>query len=37
MEEVQSPEFLLNLKRNIRQAEKEVKDYEKMLQQLHHE
>lgn len=37
LEEVQSPEFLLNLKRNIRQAEKEVKDYEKMLLQLHHE
>ena len=37
LEEVQSPEFLLNLKRNIRQAEKEVKDYEKMLMQMHHE
>jgi hypothetical protein len=37
LEEVQSPEFLLNLKRNIRQAEKDVKDYEKMLMQLHHE
>jgi len=25
----------LNLKKNIRNAEKDIKDYEKMLQQLH--
>ncbi len=25
----------MNLKKNIRNAEKEIKDYEKMLQQLH--
>jgi hypothetical protein len=31
LEEVQSPEFLVGLKRNIRNAEKEVRDYEKML------
>ena len=35
LEEVQSPDFLINLKKNIRNAEKEIKDYEKLLQQLH--
>ena len=34
LQEVQSPEFLMNLKQNIRNAEKEMKEYEKMLQQL---
>jgi hypothetical protein len=35
LEEVQSPDFLLNLKMGIKTAEKEIKDYEKLLQQLH--
>jgi hypothetical protein len=34
---VQSPDFLINLKKNIRAAEKEVKDYEKLLLSLHNE
>lgn len=37
LEEVQSPDFLINLKKNIRAAEKEVKDYEKLLLSLHNE
>lgn len=35
LEEVQSPDFLLNLKMNIKNAEKEIKEYEKLLQTLH--
>lgn len=35
LEEVQSPDFLLNLKKSIKNSEKEIKDYEKLLQQLH--
>ena len=34
---MQSPDFLINLKKNIRTAEKEVKDYEKLLLSLHNE
>ena len=34
---MQSPDFLINLKKNIRAAEKEVKDYEKLLLSLHNE
>ena len=37
LEEVQSPDFLINLKKNIRAAENEVKDYEKLLLSLHNE
>lgn len=37
LEEVQSPDFLINLKKNIRAAEKEIKDYEKLLLSLHNE
>lgn len=35
LEEVQSPDFLLNLKMSIKTSEKEIKEYEKLLQQLH--
>lgn len=35
LEEVQSPDFLLNLKKNIRQTEKEIKDFEVQLKTLH--
>ena len=35
LEEVQNPDFLLNLKKNIRTTEKEIKDHEKLLQLLH--
>ena len=31
LEEVQSPDFLLNLKMNIKNAEREIKEYEKLL------
>lgn len=35
LEEVQSPDFMLNLKKGIKNSEKEIKEYEKMLQTLH--
>ena len=35
LEEVQSPDFLLNLKMSIKSSEKQMKDYEKLLQTLH--
>ena len=35
LEEVQSPDFLLNLKKSVRDTEKEIKELERQLQQLH--
>ena len=35
LEEVQSPDFLLNLKMSIKGSEKEIQEYEKLLKQLH--
>ena len=34
---MQSPDFLINLKKNIRASEKEIKDFEKLLLSLHNE
>jgi len=35
LDEVQSPDFLLNLKMSIKSSEKEIAEYEKLLKQLH--
>jgi septal ring factor EnvC (AmiA/AmiB activator) len=35
LEEVQNPDFLINLKKEIREVDKDIKDHEKSLQVLH--